>query len=107
MKAPADGLHFHSSGNIQEKGKKKKERNASDDYAGAAIGASILWEKSERGEVKFKRESARWFNTEQGKTGPGRQRSKTEWWLGKGQQNIFDDDDKNTLVDCVVFKLLG
>lgn len=92
---------------FRKKVKKKKERNASDDYAGAAIGASILWEKSERGEVKFKRESARWFNTEQGKTGPGRQRSKTEWWLGKGQQNIFDDDDKNTLVDCVVFKLLG
>lgn len=39
------------------KGKKKKrlkKRNASDDYAGAAIGASILQKKSNRGEVNFK-----------------------------------------------------
>lgn len=34
----------------------KKKRNASDDYAGAAIGASILQEKSDRGEVNLKRE---------------------------------------------------
>lgn len=39
IKVPAVCLHFHRCGNIQEK--VKKDRNASDDYAGAAMGASI------------------------------------------------------------------
>lgn len=55
MKVPTVCLHFHRSGNIQEKGKIKKDRNASDDHAGAATGASILKEGKVT-EVKLKRE---------------------------------------------------
>lgn len=39
-------LYFHGCGNISGE---VRERNVSDDYAGAAMGASILREKSDKG----------------------------------------------------------
>lgn len=60
IKVPTFCLHFHHSGNIQEK--VKKDGNALDDYAGAATGASILREKSDRGKVKVAKDTFFCFN---------------------------------------------